>query len=94
MKEITVFDKTEIYENEILPVVAHLRQLCSMNEIPMFLSIAVKNDESGTEYRNDMISAVSTGIVLKDEHLTNHVNVINGFETVPKKEFDTFDVDD
>lgn len=94
MSDITVFDKTDIYENEVLPIVEHLRMVCSKNEIPMFLTIAVKNDDNGTVYKNEMISAVSAGIHLKNEHLVNHVNVMNGFDTVPKKEFDTFDIDE
>lgn len=86
MKSLTCFDKTDVYNNEIIDLVTKLSIACNRNKIPLFVSVCVKNDEHGTVYKNEMISAVSSGIHLKDDKLVGFVNVLNGFVTVPKKE--------
>lgn len=91
---ITKFDYTKDYEEEVAPIIAELRRVCSENRMPMFVSVCVKNDNSGTVYKNEMISAVSSGIVLKEDHMVNHVNVMNGFATVPSLENEKFDAID
>ena len=60
----------------------------------MFVSVCVKNDENESIYKNEMVGAASSGITLKDdEKLVKYVNVLNGFDTVPKKETDEFEFD-
>ena len=86
LKPITRFDKTEEYESEIIDLITQLRISCNRNKIPMFVSICIKNDEHGSLYKNEMVGAASSGINLKDDKLVGFVNVINGFDTVPKRE--------
>lgn len=80
---ITKFDSKDIYTNEIESKVAELLQLCNKYRLPMFLTIAVKNDEEGTEYVKEMFAAKSNSINLKDDYLRHLVNVMNGFSTIP-----------
>lgn len=91
MKDISRYDKTEEYENEVMELAFQLRKVCNRLKIPMFLSICVKNDNKESVYKNEMVSAVSEGIQLQDDKLVKFVNVLNGFETVPKSEDDMYD---
>ena len=90
MKNPNYFDRTAEYNNEIIDLVLKLRSACNRNKIPMFVSLCVKNDEKGSTYKNEMVSAVSSGSDLEDDKFVKFVNVLNGFETVPKHD-DTFD---
>lgn len=94
MKNISHFDKTKEYEEEILDLVTKLRIACNRNKIPMFVSVCIKNNDKETVYKNDMVGAASSGIKLKDDKLVKFVNVLNGFNTVPKNLVDEFDFDD
>jgi len=84
MKNENKFDRTKEYEEEIVDLVFKLRSTCNRVGIPMFLSMCVKNDEHETVYKNEMVGAASTGIKLTDDKLVKFVNVLNGFDTVPK----------
>lgn len=93
--ETTKFDKTDEYETEIINLVFKLRAACNRNKIPMFLSLAVKNDKNGTVYKNEMVSADSLGYKLQDDHLVRFVDILNGFDAVPKREnMEVFHADD
>lgn len=94
MKNPNNFDKTHEYEDEILDLVTKLRIACNRNKVPMFVSVCVKNTDKETLYKNEMVSAVSSGIKLKDDKIVKFVNVLNGFDTVPKADNDVFDFDD
>lgn len=91
MKESDRFDKTQEYNDEILDLVVKLRIACNRNKIPMFVSICTKNDEKGTVYKNEMVSAASSGIKLKDDKLVEFVKILNGFKAVPN--VDDFDIE-
>lgn len=93
MKNANYFDKTEEYESEVIDLVTKLRVVCNRNSIPMFVSVCIKNDEKGTTYKNEMVGAASSGIKLTDDKLVKFVNVLNGFDTVPKREDFDFDFD-
>lgn len=86
MKNSNYFDKTAEYEDGIIDLITQLRIACNRNDIPMFVSVCIKNDEHGSVYKNEMVGAASSGIKLEDDKLIKFVNVLNGFETVPKRE--------
>ena len=44
MKNANYFDKTEEYESEVIDLVTKLRVVCNRNNIPMFVSVCIKND--------------------------------------------------
>ena len=93
MGKYTQFDKTEIYETEIIKKVQELLRECNKEQIPVFISVAVKNDDEGTEYRNDMFASATNNIFLKDDFFPNFVNVTNGFRTVPPAKILEIDFD-
>jgi hypothetical protein len=52
----------------------------------VFVTLAVKNSEEGTEYSTSMISATTSENELKNDRFPKLVNVMNGFDTVPHSE--------
>lgn len=84
MNEKDIFDKDSVYDNELMPIIRNLKQTCNLHRIPMFITVAVANDENGTKYRND---AVHAGIKpdLKDDRIAKILLLINGFhEELPE----------
>ena len=78
------FDKTEEYNKILSGLMHNVIKYCSANGIPVFISACIKNDKDGSLYKSDMVSAASADIKLKDDKLVKFVNVLNGFDTVPK----------
>ena len=88
---ITVFDKKSEFNKKIKPILSELLLKCSEASIPVFVSFAIKGDESKTDYYNDMISPSMKGMTLKNNQLAEFVNILNGFYTVPEKKDFTLD---
>ena len=84
------FDRTKEYETEIADLLFKLRAACNRNKMPMFVSVCVKNNDKESVYKSEMVGTVSSGIKLTDDKIVKFVNVLNGFETIPKTE-DFFD---
>lgn len=78
------FDKTEEYDKVLSKLMHDVIKYCSANGIPVFISACVKNDKKESVYKSDMVSAVSADVKLTDDKLVKFVNVLNGFDTVPK----------
>lgn len=81
VKYITV-DKQEVYENEIKPLVDHLKSLLCHYEMAFFFAAAVKSDEEGTEYIYESNDPWSTSLQLKDDKIPGFIKVTKGFKTV------------
>lgn len=76
------YDKKDIFDSEIQTHLSKLVSLCYEKGLPCFVSVAVSNTESGgTEYISDLVSPGKIGIELNDDHISRHVNVLNGFHT-------------
>ena len=51
-RKITKYDKTEVYKKEIAPIISDLKVACTFAGLPMFVTVAIKNDDkTGTEER-------------------------------------------
>ena len=73
VKYITV-DKQEVYENEIKPLVDHLKSLLCHYEMAFFFAAAVNIYESNDPW--------STSLQLKDDKIPGFIKVTKGFKTV------------
>ena len=89
-----MFDKTKEYENQIEPLIRQLSAICLLQSLPMFVSVAIRDDGETTEYRNQMNGSASQGIRLADDQIVKHVNVANGFDTMPPRTASSFDAFD
>ena len=47
MKQHDKFDLTEVYKNQIGPLVKEIKDICSTNKIPFFISFTIASDENG-----------------------------------------------
>lgn len=81
-----MFNATQIYENKVEDLARQILVICNEAKIPVFMAFAVKDDENGTLYANEMLTANALGIEdMKDDQIYKHGNVASGFETVPVK---------
>ncbi len=78
--EKDIFDKRKVYKNEIEPLVRKLKIACSIEKMPMFVTVAVANNENETKYENDMILSVA-GVELQDNNINRMLLALNGFKT-------------
>ena len=76
------FDKTSVYESLIEEKVNELRRLCGQENIPMFITICLKNNENDTEYVNKAITPVTQGYTLKNDIITKCIDVSLGFDVI------------
>lgn len=67
MKEIyLIFDKEELFEQEIQPVLDHLKSLLLHYDLPFFFAVAVKSEENETKYIYESHDVWSTSRHMKD----------------------------
>ena len=60
-----------------------LREYCQRNKMPMFVTVYVPEKN---EYLSDIVSPVSIAAEIDPDKITEHLNVANGFDTVPPKD--------
>ena len=81
-----MYDKTEYFEETIMPMIQKLKAECFAAKIPLFVSCAVKDTGDATEYRNEMISEAQVcDCKLSDNKLTEYAKILNGFIAVPEE---------
>lgn len=78
------FTKSGKYDDEIKELVKRIKLICLKEKIPMFMSFAVEDDGKGTVYKNEMISQELVNQKLSDDKISKLVNIMNGFECVPR----------
>lgn len=78
-----MFNKMEIYQEKVAPLVNRISQICSLYQMPFFCSVCIRDDGKKTEYVNTMSPSISNGIALADDKILQHINVANGFITIP-----------
>lgn len=87
-----MYDRQEAFKKHIQKKAEELNDLCKALGIVSFMSFCVKDDEKVTTYKNYIYGSISNGIRLTDDQMRGHINVANGFITVPPD--DGFDMDD
>lgn len=66
--------------------VQELLEICQIEHLPMFLSVAVENTDETTTYKNVVYGAKSHNMGLADDRIEKHILIANGFDAVPKRE--------
>ena len=77
------FDKSS-YKGILGKRIKELKQFCTLEGIPMFITFALENTDEGTAYLSDMINPDLINVDLKDNKINEMVKVLNGFDVVPK----------
>lgn len=91
MEENNMYDRVNVYEKHIKKKAMELNELCQSLGIVSFMSFCVYDDNQNTEYKNFIYGSASNGIKLSDDQIRGHINVANGFQTVPPGETLDFD---
>lgn len=78
MDNLTIYDKTELYKEEIAPLVAEIRKICAINNLPFFFSCPVSNDDKGTVYKTTGHMTGAANIELKDDLFRKYMLLIRG----------------
>lgn len=79
MRDEDCYDCKKVYEKEILPHIMAIKDICKFHKIPMFISVAVANDKTKTEYKNEC-ELVYTQRHLRDNRIVKMLRALNGFK--------------
>ena len=82
MHEKDKYDKRKEYEAHIAPAVKDLKLQCYAHKMPMFVTVAVANSETGTEYMSDMVMG-ATDIHLSKNQIMSLLLNLNGLDVEP-----------
>ena len=82
-KSASIFDKSEVYEQKILPKLEELADLCMVNRLPFFFACCVGNDKNGTMYRYDGNSPELLSLTINHNFFDKMLLIIHGFDVVP-----------
>ena len=78
-----MYNRQDVFKKHIQKKAEELNELCKQLGVVSFMSFAVKDCDNETEYKNYIYGSTSNGIRLNVDHIGHHVNVANGFMTVP-----------
>ena len=82
---LDIYNKKKAYTNKIEPLIRELKGICIEEKMPMFIAVAVANNETGTEYIKEIVHG-GAGITLKDDRISDIILYLNQFEVGhPKK---------
>ena len=77
---LTTFNKQAVWDEQCVPALRRLVSLCSIYDIPLFVTACIRNDRSGSVYMNDVVSPDIKGIVLREDHIPKHLAVMRGYD--------------
>lgn len=79
-----MYDRQELFKKHIQKKAEEINELCKTFGIVSFMSFCIKDNDKKTEYKNYICGSTSNGVHLADDQIRGHVNVANGFLTVPQ----------
>ena len=78
MSDITIYNKKNIYDEKIAPLVQQLLNICAVNDIPLFVATAPISTEEETTYKFEYNGPGHNGIILKDDKFVEYLLVTCG----------------
>lgn len=93
-KRITKYDLDEATREKLDSAMLQILQICQINRLPMFISVAVKNNEEETEYKSYVYSSTSNYVNLTNDQIRKHMLIANNYEAVPPREIISIDMED
>lgn len=81
--DYTPIDAEEIIASEIMPLVKQIKDICTNNKIPFFMTMVKKNDDTCTKYANEGVMTGSRNIHLKEDRIKHHMMVAGGCVAAP-----------
>lgn len=92
MNENSIYNFTKDFKTECLPAIIKLKQFCVSRGIPFYMTFAVKNDKSGTDYMTIKQIPPEADIQLADDMIRKIILAERGFDLV-MNHLDEFDMD-
>lgn len=80
-----MYNKEEEFET-IRKMADELNDQCRRLKIISFMSFCLKDDGHHTYYKNYIYGSSSNGVRLSEDQISGHINVANGFDTIPQDE--------
>lgn len=80
---MTVYNKSDVFDTQIKDLIEQIQQICKKENIPFFFSAAVENNVADTKYEVYALTATPMELSLAEDDIVKHINVFNGFDTVP-----------
>lgn len=97
----------KIYKKELQGLVKEIKDICVINKIPMFFTIAINDDGNNTKYEttttvkstadhyiSEAVTPIANNIELTDDRITKMLAVMNGFDVVPQHKVEVLDMDE
>ncbi len=72
LKPSDIYDKTGIYNEKIEPIVRKLMAVCIAERMPMFVSVATKNTDEGTQYASRVVLGTAS-VRLSDNRIRSYI---------------------
>ncbi len=86
----TEYNKEKLYEQKVLPLIEEIKKICVVENLPIFFSCAVKNEDKKTTYKQEGILTGSTGVELYQDRFTKFL-LVDKLNLVPAAQLATFD---
>lgn len=90
------FDKSDVYAEQLEPLVNQIHEICFREHIPFFISINTKNIDMGGKmeatYMRDTLDAVSFSEEVQDDEIGRHQAVSRGFKIRFEEDIPEIDV--
>lgn len=80
MSNITIYNKRSESEEKIRPLMRKLKAICTDWKLPMFVTVAVKNDENGTEYMSESVVGIASTKSKERLRISSILLHLNGFD--------------
>ncbi|MBQ7424880.1 MAG: hypothetical protein IJV21_01295, partial [Lachnospiraceae bacterium] len=84
------YDYTDIYKEQIEPLINRIQQICIDHNMPVFFACAVKNKNGKTDYKMDGIMTGSNSIKLYQDYFEIFLDV-GKLNLVPASKLTQFD---
>lgn len=81
-RNITPFDKTRIYTEQIEPIIDNLIKMCTIHNVPIFITCCTQNDEEKTTYERHSVPADAHNLNLTNDEIQKHLCLQLGFDTI------------
>lgn len=75
-----------VIKAEIIPHLKEIKNTCAMHNIPFFFAAVQEDTKDHTTYFTEILTPGVLNTSVTKDSITDMINVINGFETVPPHE--------
>ena len=76
-----MFDKQDVFNSQIKPLLEKIAVICNDNQMPMFYTVVTQDNKEGTKYESKLLDSDFVGAKIKDDKFPDFLNLINGFST-------------